>query len=187
MPPSRTSTNPPAPVDLETELRALTAARDAVQKKLVTLASISGGGADALADEYIDAVVRGTIARFQQELVVFGRIDDDQAWRVGLYGIDLDGEQLVIDWRAPFAGGFYRARFDEPLGLDRRVTYVGTITDLFIEDFATGEVAGSSPLLGELSRTRGTALKNSAASSTVMSSTSAMDLPLNSTSSVSRL
>ena len=38
-----------------------------------------------------------------------------------------------------------------------------------------------------MSRTRGTALKNSSASSTVMSSTSAMDLPLNSTSSVSRL
>ena len=35
--------------------------------------------------------------------------------------------------------------------------------------------------------TRGTALKNSSASSTVMSSTSAIDLPLNSTSSVSRL
>jgi hypothetical protein len=36
-------------------------------------------------------------------------------------------------------------------------------------------------------RTRGTALKKSAASSTVISSTSAMDLPLNRTSRVSRL
>ncbi len=150
---------PAAPVDLATERAALDLARQAVERKLGTLATISGGGADALADEYIDAVVQGTIAKFQQELVVFGRIDDDQPWRVGLYGIDLDGEQLVIDWRAPFAGGFYQAHFDQPMGLDRRVTYVGSITDLFIEDFTTGEVAGSSPLLGELSRSRGTEMR----------------------------
>ena len=125
----------------------------------MSLAGISGGGADALADEYIDAVVRGAIEKLQQELVVFGRIDDDQPWRVGLYGIDQDGDQLVIDWRAPFAGGFYQAGLDEPMGLDRRVTYVGSITDLFIEDFTTGEVSGSSPLLGELSRSRGTEMR----------------------------
>jgi hypothetical protein len=153
------SSRPAAPVDLATERAALGRARHAVERKLDVLSGISGGGADALADEYIDAVVRGTVEKLQQELVVFGRIDDDQPWRVGLYGIDLDGEQLVIDWRAPFAGGFYRARFDEPLGLARRVTYVGSITDLFIEDFATGEVAGSSPLLGELSRSRGTEMR----------------------------
>ncbi|QXC60230.1 AAA family ATPase [Aquihabitans sp. G128] len=159
MPPSTSSARSGAPVDLPTERAALERARAAVERKLGSLATISGGGADALADEYIDAVVRGTIAKFQQELVVFGRIDDDQPWRVGLYGIDLEGEQLVIDWRAPFAGGFYRARFDEPMGLERRVTYVGSIADLFVEDFATGEVAGSSPLLGELSRSRGTEMR----------------------------
>ncbi len=153
----------PVPVDLTTERAALARARAAVQEKLATLATISGGGADALADEYIDAMVRGTIGRFQQELVVFGRIDDDQPWRVGLYGIDQGGEQLVVDWRAPFAGGFYRAGFDDPLGLARRVTYVGSITDLFVEDFATGEVAGSSPLLGELARSRGTEMRTAVA------------------------
>ena len=150
-------------VDLDVERAELARARGAVQARLERLATISGGGADALADEYIDAVVAGTIARFQQELVVFGRIDDDRPWRVGLYGIDLRGEQLVIDWRAPFAGGFYRARFDEPLGLERRVTYVGGIDDLFVEDFTTGEVAGSSPLLGELARSRGTEMRTAVA------------------------
>ncbi|MEZ5179635.1 MAG: hypothetical protein R2746_15505 [Acidimicrobiales bacterium] len=151
------------PVDLSTERAALARARTAVEEKLASLATISGGGADALADEYIDAVVRGTIARFQQELVVFGRIDDDQPWRVGLYGIDQGGEQLVVDWRAPFAGGFYRAGFDDPLGLVRRVTYVGSIADLFVEDFESGEVAGSSPLLGELARSRGTEMRTAVA------------------------
>jgi hypothetical protein len=95
--------------------------------------------------------------------VVFGRIDDDQPWRVGLYGIDRNGEQLVIDWRAPFAGRFYQARFDEPLELERRVTYVGSIVDLFVEDFASGEVSGTSPLLGELSRSRGSEMRTAVA------------------------
>ena len=91
------------PVDLDDERAALARARGAVATKLDALAGISGGGADALADEYIDAVVRGAVEKLQQELVVFGRIDDDRPWRVGLYGIDLDGDQLVIDWRARFA------------------------------------------------------------------------------------
>ncbi|MCB0977220.1 MAG: AAA family ATPase [Acidimicrobiales bacterium] len=151
------------PVDLEVERHELTRAREAVQTRLTRLATISGGGADALADEYIDAVVAGTIERFQQELVTFGRIDDDRPWRIGLYGIDLEGDQLVIDWRAPFAGGFYRARFDDPLGLQRRVTYVGAIDDLFVEEFATGEVTGSSPLLSELARSRGTEMRTAVA------------------------
>jgi hypothetical protein len=146
-------------VDLDGERAALARARGAVDAKLASLAGISGGGADALADEYIDAVVRGTVEKLQQELVVFGRIDDDQPWRVGLYGIDDDGDQLVVDWRAPFAGAFYQARLDDPMGLDRRVTYVGSITDLFVEEFTTGEISGSSPLLGELSRSRGTEMR----------------------------
>ncbi|MCU1353545.1 MAG: Superfamily and helicase-like protein [Acidimicrobiales bacterium] len=157
------SPRPAVPVDLDVERAALRRARDAVDRKLVTLGRISGGGADALADEYIDAVVAGTIEKLQHELVVFGRIDDDHPWRVGLYGIDLEGDQLVIDWRAPFAAGFYQARFDEPLDLARRVTYVGCITDLFVEDFTTGEVSGSSPLLAELSRSRGTEMRTAVA------------------------
>jgi len=150
-------------VDLDAERAALERARRAVEDKLATLAGISGGGADALADEYIDAVVAGTIDKLQHELVVFGRIDDEQPWRVGLYGIDAGGEQLVIDWRAPFATSFYQAGFADPLGLARRVSYVGCIDDLFVEDFEEGSVAGSSPLLTELSRSRGTEMKTAVA------------------------
>ena len=154
---------PPPPVDLSTERAALARARDAVEDKLARFAGITGGGADALTDEYIDAIVAGTIDKLQHELVVFGRIDDSHPWRVGLYGIDEGGEQLVIDWRAPFAGGFYQARFGDDHGLDRRVTYVGCIEELFIEDFASGEVTGSSPLLTELSRSRGTEMRTAVA------------------------
>lgn len=153
---SRTCDHPRSgAVDLEVERAALAEAKAAVQQKLAKLAGISGGGADELADEYIDAVVAGTIEKLQQELVVFGRIDDDHPWRIGLYGIDAHGDQLVVDWRAPFAAGFYQARFEEPRGLERRTTYVGAIDDLFVEEFSTGEVTGTSPLMGELSRSRG--------------------------------
>lgn len=150
-------------VDLEGERQALRRAREAVADKLEVVAGISGGGADALSDEYIGAVVAGTIEKFQQELVVFGRIDDDRPWRVGLYGIDSGGDQLVIDWRAPFAEAFYQASFGSPHGLERRVSYVGCIDDLFVEDFGTGLVAGSSPLMAELSRSRGTEMRTAVA------------------------
>ncbi len=100
----------PRTIDLEGELAALERARQAVEDKLEKLAGISGGGADAMADEYIDAVVAGTIDKLQHELVVFGRIDDEHAWRVGLYGIDSGGEQLVIDWRARVRRGVLPGR-----------------------------------------------------------------------------
>ena len=146
-------------VDLAGERQALADARRAVGAKLAGLSSIAVAGADAFADEYITAVVAGAVEKYQQELVVFGRIDDDHPWRVGLYGIDSGGEQLVIDWRAPFAEAFYQASFDDPQGLARRVSYVGSIDDLMIEEFATGEVSGSSPLMAELSRSRGETMR----------------------------
>jgi hypothetical protein len=40
---------------------------------------------------------------------------------------------------------------------------VGSIVDLFVEDFATGEVTGTSPLLGELSRSRGREMRTAVA------------------------
>jgi DNA helicase IV len=156
----------PPPVDLAHERDALERARRAVEHKLAKLAGIGdlgSTGADQLADEYIGAVVAGTIEKLQHELVVFGRIDDDHTWRVGLYGIDEGGEQLVVDWRAPFATGFYQARLDDPLGLARRVSYVGCIDDILVEDFVSGEVHGSSPLLAELARSRGTEMRTAVA------------------------
>ena len=161
--PSSASPRPDGPtavrVDLDQERDALADARRAVTAKVAKLSAIRGGGADAVADEYITSVVVGAVERMQQDLVVFGRIDDDRPWRVGLYGIDDGGDQLVVDWRAPFAEGFYQARFDDPHGLARRISYVGCIDDLFIEDFTTGEVAGSSPLLGELARHRSSTMR----------------------------
>ena len=151
-------------VTLEHERAALDRARRAAAARLAEFSRIgSGGGADALSDEYIAAVVAGAVEKFQRELVVFGRIDDDQPWRIGLYGIDDDGEQIVVDWRAPHAQHFYQSSFDEPGAMHRRVSYVGCIDDLFVEDFESGEVSGSSPLMTELSRSRGESMRTAVA------------------------
>lgn len=115
--------------------------------------------ANAVTAEYLEMVIDATVRDLHRELVVFGRIDDDHPWRIGLYGVDRGGDQLVVDWRATFAEKFYRATFDEPLGLRRRVSYVGCIDDLFVEDFESGEIAGTSPLLAELSRLRGSTMR----------------------------
>lgn len=150
-------------VELDEEQRALDHARDAAAAKLVELRSKTIVAADALSEEYMQAVIAGAVEKLQNELTVFGRIDDDEVWRVGLYGVEQRGNQLVIDWRAPFAQAFYQANFDDPIGLSRRVSYVGSIDELFIEEFATREVSGSSPLMAELDRARGETMKTAVA------------------------
>ena len=118
---------------------------------------------DPYIQEGIDSMFEGAIEKLRKDLVVFGRVDDDQPWRIGLYGVDDGGDQLVVDWRARFAERFYQASFDDPMQLVRRVSYVGCIDDLFVEDFAAGEVAGTSPLLAELSKSRGSTMRTAVA------------------------
>lgn len=157
----------PMHIDLDEERAALDRARAAIDANLSKMIHRPKTQAGVVFAEYtdpyiqegIDSVLEGTIQTLQRDLVVFGRIDDDRPWRVGLYGVDDNGDQIVIDWRARFAEKFYRATFDEPLELARRVTYVGHIDDLFVEDFTTGEVAGSSPLLTELSKHKGSTMR----------------------------
>jgi len=150
---------PPEPVDLATELAALERARGAAATRIEQLAQLDVLGADETSEQFIEAVVAHRMDQLRRQLVVFGRIDDSQAWRVGLFGIDLGGEQLVVDWRAPFAQGFYQATRVEPGGLDRRVSYVGCIDDLMVEDFVTGGISGTSPLMAELAAGKGTEMK----------------------------
>lgn len=152
-----------ARADLETERAALERSRRAATAKLERLAGVSGGGVDQDTDDFIDAVIAHTMDKLRQELVVFGRVDDDTVWRVGIFGIDERGEQIVVDWRAPFAAGFYQATLGDPMGLRQRVSYVGCIDDLMIEDLVSGGISGSSPLMAELSRRRGTEMRTAVA------------------------
>lgn len=154
-------------VDLASERAALERARRAIGVRLDRLLNAPRTQAGVVFAEYtdpyiqegIDSMFEGAIETMRRNLVVFGRIDDDRPWRVGLYGVDDNGDQIVVDWRARFAEKFYRATFDEPLGLTRRVSYVGHIDDLFVEEFVTGEVEGTSPLLAELSKHRGSTMR----------------------------
>ncbi|MDQ1438230.1 MAG: hypothetical protein QOK43_1859 [Acidimicrobiaceae bacterium] len=104
-----TSTAPPP--DLAGERAALERARAAVEAKITRLVETPRTKAGVVFAEYtdpyiqegIDSVLEGTIETLQRDLVVFGRIDDDRPWRVGLYGVDDLGDQLVIDWWARLA------------------------------------------------------------------------------------
>ncbi|HKY16243.1 MAG TPA: hypothetical protein VJM33_15055 [Microthrixaceae bacterium] len=107
-----------AVVDLETERAALEDARLAAREKLDRLSGVNAVAADEYSEGFIDAVVAATREQLQRELTVFGRIDDYHPWRIGLFGIDRGGEQLVVDWRARFAEGFYQATSADPMGLD---------------------------------------------------------------------
>ncbi len=57
----------------------------------------------------------------------FGRIDaaDGDSWYVGRRHVeDEDAEPVVVEWRAPVALPYYRAGWDDPMGLVRRRQFV---------------------------------------------------------------
>lgn len=63
--------------------------------------------------------------------LVFGRIDlaepvgeEGGRFHIGRIGVSDEGnDQLVVDWRAPVAEGFYRATRADPMGLHRRRSF----------------------------------------------------------------
>lgn len=97
--------------------------------------------------------------------VCFGRLDFTDGLRVyiGRIGVsDDNGDQLVVDWRAPIAEPFYRATPAEPLGVSRRRhfrfrgrTIVG-IDDELLDREASGELElmGEGALLAGLEQAR---------------------------------
>ncbi|MFP5320670.1 MAG: HelD family protein [Acidimicrobiia bacterium] len=90
--------------------------------------------------------------------LVFGRLDLDDPvgdlgtrFHVGRIGVfDERHDQLVVDWRAPVAAGFYRATRAEPLGVRRRRSFRCRGRRLLgIDDVVLGEDAGEGELHGE--------------------------------------
>ncbi len=112
----------------------------------------------------------------EHEGLVFGRLDSlkdgavGPAQYVGRLGVrDPDFEPLVIDWRAPNAAPFYRATPEQPMGVVRRRTIrsfgqkVTDISDdLLMPDAAPDDLAvvGEGSLMADLSRARGTAMRD---------------------------
>src|SRR5579875_2857047 len=97
--------------------------------------------------------------------VCFGRLDylDGLRAYIGRIGVsDEDGDQLVVDWRAPVAEPFYRATPAEPLGVGRRRhflfrgrTIVGIDDELLSREAADGLVlVGEGALLAGLESAR---------------------------------
>jgi len=98
----------------------------------------------------------------------FGRIDyaeslgaeADEVFHIGRRHVEssVGGDPLVMDWRAPMALPFYRARPGEPMGvrLRRRFGFQhGAITAYEDEHLADAHVAGTSALLeAEIERPR---------------------------------
>ena len=55
--------------------------------------------------------------------ICFGRIDtqDHDTFHIGRLGVsDIEGDPMLVDWRAPIAESFYRATARDPRGLSRR-------------------------------------------------------------------
>mgnify|MGYP001479945159 FL=1 len=86
-----------ASVDLDAERAALDDARSAATEKLAKLRELGSLAADEYTEGFIEAVVAQTMDQLQRDLTVFGRVDDDQPWRIGLFGIERGGERLVVD------------------------------------------------------------------------------------------
>jgi hypothetical protein len=100
------------------------------------------------------------------EGLVFGRLDllDGETRYIGRLGLrDADREVLLIDWRAPAAGLFYRATAADPSGVVRRRvlrsrgrSVVGVEDDLLDGENAPEDmvVVGEGALLAQISRAR---------------------------------
>jgi len=98
----------------------------------------------------------------------FGRIDTakGESWHIGRRHVeDTDAEPVVVEWRAPIAVPFYRAKVSDPRGLVRRLQFVvdGRTLVSLADDFFTEEAAaqadgphvrGRGALLAELERGR---------------------------------
>lgn len=108
----------------------------------------------------------------EHEGLVFGRLDtvEQQVHYVGRLGVrDPNYESLVIDWRAPAAAAFYRATPEDPMQVVRRRTIrsfgqrVTDLTDdLLMPDAAPADmpVVGEGSLMADLSRARGSAMRD---------------------------
>ncbi|HEU5083768.1 MAG TPA: AAA family ATPase [Acidimicrobiales bacterium] len=101
--------------------------------------------------------------------LVFGRIDlvepvdGDDRFHVGRIGVFAEDQtQLVVDWRAPIAEGFYRATRAEPMGVHRRRSFhcrgrrLLDIDDVVLDPAggADDDLVGEAALLASLAAPR---------------------------------
>ena len=155
--------------ELEREQNALDRARSALatmrERTSALLSDLRAAGKPDLDLEATLSYRLKLLAETSRPLF-FGRIDqaDGDRWYVGRRHVeDREGTPLVLEWRVPAAAPFYRARPNDPLGLERRRQFMidgTTVTsfadDLFGELATSGEqrLRGGDALLAELERAR---------------------------------
>ena len=102
--------------------------------------------------------------RSAEDGLCFGRIDhrDATTLHIGRHGLRVDGEPLLVDWRAAAAAPFYAATPAHPMGLRRRRHLrldgraVRGVSDEILDGSAPrdGDVPGDGPLAEALSAPR---------------------------------
>src|SRR4051812_43349042 len=120
--------------------------------RLRTMVEVGRGGTEQARFErdVIEDTIHQRLAQLQlgDASLVFGRIDRDRGDRfyIGRLAVaDERQEPLVVDWRAPVAEPFYRARAPRRRALPRRrhfATRGKTLLDIEDELFADGDVDG---------------------------------------------
>jgi DNA helicase IV len=148
---------------LDGALQALSAMRERAQRLLDDL--IAAGNPDL---DYVAALShRVSLLADSPRPLLFGRIEEDAgtSWHIGRRHVeDAGSDPVVIDWRAPVAVPFYRARAKDSMGLTSRrqimvdrASVVAVADDLFGgpgDDGETTRLRGGDALLAELERAR---------------------------------
>jgi DNA helicase IV len=148
---------------LDDALVSLRAMRSRAQQLLDDL--IAAGNPDL---DYVAALSRRvSLLADSPRPLLFGRIDEEAgtSWHIGRRHVeDAVSDPVVIDWRAPVAVPFYRARAKDSLGLARRrqimvdrASVLSVADDLFGvpgDDGETTRLRGGDALLAELERAR---------------------------------
>ena len=152
--------------DLQAERAHMADSRAALARMRERAEQIGDYAVDALASE---ALGKARAQRLKQLVddgttpLFFGRLDlaeTAETFHIGRRHIlDVKGDPMVIDWRAPIALPFYRATAATPMGIERRRRFGfhnGVLTSFEDERLTRGEALGTSSriLTEEIERPR---------------------------------
>lgn len=155
--------------ELRHEQRHLADARAALKQMHDHTASLAftgentAHGGDHVSTQYLLQTLYRRMISLRDDPTVplfFGRIDGDTTHHVGRRHIntEIGGDPLVVDWRAPVALPFYRARVTDPMGVRRRRRFgfsAGVLTAYEDEDLTGGAGDFHSDILeSEIERPR---------------------------------
>ena len=147
--------------DLVAERRHLDESRAALERMRSTVAGLSAQGGNSVSTEYLKAALWRRMRALEDDPSVplfFGRLDLDSAagaerLYVGRRHVtDVDGEPMVIDWRAGISRAFYRASTRDPMRVRQRRRFGfahGELTAYEDEHLSAGQQTQHSTLLEE--------------------------------------